>query len=435
MFLKKQKFLKNIAILMSGTAIAQGLSIATAPILSRLYEPSDFGVFSLYISTLTIISVIITWKYELAIVLPREDEEAANILALSGLIIVFMTILSSFLVFFFGDFISLVLGSSELKPMLWWLPANIFILGCFQCLNYWSTRKQEFRRLSWSRIIKSLGVVSVQTSGGLTNKSSSWLIGGQLFGELIGCLTLGVQVWWKERKLIKNSISLEKIKKIAKKYNDFPKYNAPQALLNAISQNVVPFLLSYYFDPEVVGLYAITVKVLQLPIGLIGDSVRQVFFQKASEIYNVNKEGVYYLFKKNTLFLFFVGILPTVVLIFLGPSLFSFVLGDNWYKSGIYAQLIIPWLFIAFVNPPSVMMIPILNLQKQYLYFEIIFTITRIMSIIIGAYIGNDFIAIGLYSLVGMFFNFLLVAYIFIQTYRLNKSTINAQIQTKELKK
>jgi O-antigen/teichoic acid export membrane protein len=82
----KSEFAKNVLTLMTGTTIAQAIPIAISPILTRIYTPEDFGVFALYMSLASIISVVATGRYELAIMLPKKDDDAINIVALSTLI-------------------------------------------------------------------------------------------------------------------------------------------------------------------------------------------------------------------------------------------------------------------------------------------------------------------------------------------------------------
>ena len=92
--LKPSESTKNILTLMSGTVLAQAIPIAITPILSRIYTEEDFGILAIYVSIATIVSVIATGRYEMAILLPREDEDAINIAALSMLIVSLFTFLS-----------------------------------------------------------------------------------------------------------------------------------------------------------------------------------------------------------------------------------------------------------------------------------------------------------------------------------------------------
>ncbi len=68
----KSEFSRNVLTLMTSTTIAQAIPLAISPILTRLYTPSDFGIFALYMSISSIISVVVTGRYELAIMLPKK---------------------------------------------------------------------------------------------------------------------------------------------------------------------------------------------------------------------------------------------------------------------------------------------------------------------------------------------------------------------------
>ena len=96
----KSEFSRNVLTLMTGTTIAQAIPIAISPILTRIYAPEDFGMFALYMSVASIISVIATGRYELAIMLPKKDEDAVNIVALSIIISFFVSFISLLIVFF-----------------------------------------------------------------------------------------------------------------------------------------------------------------------------------------------------------------------------------------------------------------------------------------------------------------------------------------------
>jgi O-antigen/teichoic acid export membrane protein len=80
MILKKlglaSDFNKNVVMLFAGTAIAQAIPVAISPILTRLYSPEEFGLFALFFSISNLLGVIATARYELAIVLPKDEEDA-----------------------------------------------------------------------------------------------------------------------------------------------------------------------------------------------------------------------------------------------------------------------------------------------------------------------------------------------------------------------
>jgi len=79
----KSELTKNVLTLMTGTTIAQAIPIATSPFLTRLYTPADFGLLSLFMNLTVILSVVATGRYDLALMLPKEDKKAMNVLSLS----------------------------------------------------------------------------------------------------------------------------------------------------------------------------------------------------------------------------------------------------------------------------------------------------------------------------------------------------------------
>lgn len=406
-------FFKNVTILMSGTAIAQGLAFAVSPVLSRLYDPSAFGLLGLFIAVISVISVAASAKYELAILLPKKDDDAANILWLSAGIITIVTIISLFLVLFYRKDIAKLMGSAELASLLWWAPACVLFSGLYNAFNYWTTRRKEYKRLSISRVIQTGGREGAQLGlGFFTSLQGSGLVWGYLFGQVCSASILIIQTFREDFKLIKNSFDKNRIKALALEHNNFAKFTAPQSVLNSLSQNVPAILLAYFFNPPVVGLYWFTYRILVAPNKLIGHSIRQVFYQRVNELRHEEK-NVLNLFLRTTGSLALMGIVPLIALIFLGPTLFESIFGSVWYEAGQYAQWLSIWWFVGFINPPAIMMIPVLGLQKFQFLYEILLTAARVIVITIGGLKNSVIISIALFSIIGFFANTFLVLFVF----------------------
>ncbi|SVD81723.1 uncharacterized protein METZ01_LOCUS434577, partial [marine metagenome] len=99
----RSEFSKNVLTLVTGTTIAQAIPIAISPILTRIYTPEDFGVLALFISITTILGTIANGRYELAIVLPKRDNNALELTALSIIITIGFSLLLVILVILFHD--------------------------------------------------------------------------------------------------------------------------------------------------------------------------------------------------------------------------------------------------------------------------------------------------------------------------------------------
>jgi O-antigen/teichoic acid export membrane protein len=406
----KNSFFKNVLILMSGTIIAQIITVAVSPILTRLFSPSLFGVYGVYMSIVAIVTAVVTMRYDQALMLPKNNKDAAHLFWASLIVVTVVSLVSLIICVLFFRQIPTLLKVTEFGWLVLLLPLSIFLAGVYQTLNSWSTRQKQFKRASISQVVRSSVAVGVQIPSGAVKASPAGLIGGAVMGDFFASLVLAFQVNREDHKILGEGLHWHSIKHLGKQYSDFPLYSSTQNLFNAISQNIPLILLAKFFGPAVVGFYALGVRVLQLPMNLVLTSLRQVLFQKASEVYNSGGD-TYALFKKTTLGLVAIAAVPAITVILFGPALFGFVLGKEWIVAGEYAKWLVLWLICMFVNLPAVLFGQIYRKQRALLIQDIFLLFFRVMAIFIGGIRKDPLLAIILYSFVGAFFNLLIIGW------------------------
>ncbi|MGV8073269.1 MAG: lipopolysaccharide biosynthesis protein [Syntrophobacteraceae bacterium] len=391
-------------VLMSGTAFAQVITVAIAPVLTRLYAPAEFGIFGVYTAAVGIVISFVTLRYDQALMLPKSAEEAANLLGISVFCVVGVTVLSALPCFFLSSSIAAVMKSPDLVRWLWLVPISVFLSGLYQALNSWCTRQKQFHRASVSQVVRSVALSGTQIIAGIGKAGPTGLIGGAVFGVTCSFTVLGAQVLKDDYRFLRRSINVADMKRLMREYADFPMYSSTQSLLNAISQNIPLLLLAHYFGPTITGLYTLSVRVLQLPMNLLLTSLRQVLFQKASEVYN-GGGNTYELFKKVTLGLLAIVIGPTMVIVLFAPQIFSFVLGQDWYGAGEYARWLIMWLSVMFANVPAILFGQIYRKQRKLLMQDVALLVCRAGAIVLGGLYFSALQTVVLYSAVGVVFN------------------------------
>ena len=390
------KFAVNVATLMTGTIIAQAIQLGISPILTRIYSPSEFGLFALYMSIVSLFSVIATGRYEMAIMLPAGDDDALNIMALSGLITIGISGISLLAVVLGKNRIAAALGDINLAPWLYLVPCSIILTGAYQIFNYWSNRKKQYKRLSASRIVQYGSSSAANIGMGLGGWGVGGLIGGGIVGQAVATGLLGFQTF---RGIGKNKtvFSWEKIKSNAKRYRDFPLVNSLHAFMDMLQLSGTNFLITFYFGSVTLGLYTLTVRILRAPLTLMGASLSQVFLQKATETYNSGQDLQKLVGK--TIAGLVLAALPIFILIYLfSPALFSIVFGGRWQAAGEYARILSPWLFLNFIVSPLSQIPIIVNKQKEVLYLGMFGNLLIISSILYGALVARN-IQAGLYML------------------------------------
>jgi len=421
--LARSRFVRNVAVLSSGQTIAQVLTIAASPILTRLFEPDAFGSFGLLISLSSPLIVISGLRYELAVVTAKSVTVAANLLALSCAIVLLMSGLAAGLVGAFGTWIAALVERPEFEGLLWWLPVFVLAEGTYQAFTYWSNRRSHYRRLAISRALQSLSALSSQIMAGLANLGLAGLVVGRALGQFIAAGFLAVLIWRDDRSLIKASIKTEKILEVAKQNSQFPKYNAPQNFINSLSIAFIPYTLAAFFGVEIVGFFYLAQRVMGTPSAFVSGSLKRVFLQSASDLHNQGK-SFYPLLVKTFLALFSIGIIPVILLLFYGPEIFTVIFGAEWRNAGVFVQWLVNWWFLAFIAGPAMEALTILKLQKYLLFFRVTFSSARVLSILLGAMIGDHMTAIASISIVGVVFNLILIVGTLIVTQRQSRRVV-----------
>lgn len=398
---------------MTGTIGSQLLLILFAPILSRLYSPDKFGDYAVFTSVMSVVSVLVTLKFELAIILPKKERDATKIIILSLIILIALTLMLSMIIILFRSTLNEFLNINKNKMYLLFVPITFFLIGCFQLGNYWKIRQQKFSSISNSILARSSVILLVQGILGFLGLGSIGLIIGRVMGEFCGTIIITHKCfydWFKQIKKLKKTT----LYFIIYKYQAFPKYSAPQALFNSLSQNIPILLLTRFFGISVAGLYSMAIRLVLLPLDFISQSVRQVFFEKASRTY---REGgnVYNLFVKSTLGLAIIGIIPMITFVIWGPQIFSFLLGKEWELAGNYARILSFWLYFLFINPPTTALLYVFNKQKIFFIYDICLFFARAIALFSCGYYKNLKLALICYTLVGALANGFLITYVYVK--------------------
>jgi lipopolysaccharide exporter len=398
---KKSSFGRDVITLSLGTSFAQMITVLVAPILTRLYAPEAFGLAALFVSITGILTVISCLRYEMSIMLPENDEEAANLLAVSILIAFLISLLTVPIVWFGGSYILQVLKSPELRPYLWFIPPAVLLGGIFLAFNYWNSRKRHFARLSGAKISNSTVTAISQLGAGYSGiNNGGALIGSTVLGSLISTSLLGYQLLRDDYGLIRRSIRWKEIYKGFLRHRKFPLYDTWASFLNSISWQLPTFLLATFFSAKEVGFYALGNRLLRLPMNLIGGAIAQVFFQRASEAL---KEGTLPEIVENVFrTLVNLGMFPLLMLTIIGQDLFIVVFGKQWAEAGVYTQILSVWMFFWFISSPLSTLFRVLEKQEFSLVLNILIFVSRLITLGIGGILGSTRLALLLFAISGV---------------------------------
>lgn len=403
---RKGSFLHAVVLIGSGTTFAQIIVLAFSPILTRIYSPQDLGLLGIYTSIIYTILSIASLRYELAIPLLDNDHEVINMLGVCFVILLAITGTSTLVLFLFSPLLLDWLNAQALRPYLWIFPVSLLGVGTYQIFNFWALRKESFRSIAKAKSIQGISQVIAQILLGWIISGPFGLIMGDAVARLTGSGTLLKQFLNQDRKHLK-TITKDDMGALAKHYWRFPIYSGSAALINRIAGQVPILLFAAFLGSQATGYLTLTQRAISLPMNLIGLSIAQVYFSRISQLIRIDIDSLRRLFWKVIFRLFLLGIIPSMILIAIGPQLFSLVFGPEWAPAGYYARFMGIMLLMQVVVVPISQTLNALEHQKIQFAWDILRLIFSILSILIPYYFEWTALAtVGLYSMT-MFFLYL----------------------------
>ncbi|MFE4142770.1 lipopolysaccharide biosynthesis protein [Peribacillus sp. YIM B13472] len=408
--LSKNNFVRNVLIMISGTAAAQAVTMALSPVITRLYGPEAFGLVGVFIAIVGVFTPIAALTYPLAIVLPKNDRDAKGIIRLSLYITTGISIFVALIFLIFNQLIARWFRIEDVAPYLYFIPIIILFSGFLQVVEQWLIRTKQFGITAKVSFLHALILQGSKVSLGFFHPVAVVLI---ILSALSEGLKAIMMIIYARRSVYKSSIAIDEvpisIRELSGKYKDFPLFRAPEVFLYGISQSLPVLLLTSFFGPASAGFYSICRTVLAMPSMLLGKSVGDVFYPRISEAAN-NGENLTPLIKKATISLGIIGILPYGIIVAFGPWLFSFVFGSEWVTAGEYARWIALLSFFGFLNRPSVTSLPVLSAQAFQLKFTFLMLLSSVAALAIGYYLfSNDLAAISFFGVTGAILNICLI--------------------------
>ncbi len=295
------------------------------PVVSRLYSPSEMGDFALYVAVSSIVGILASLRFDLAVVLAKDDNEAARLVWLGlGCSLVMAAIA-----------FAAMLPTQGLNLLSVCTGVSIFAIGSIQSLLNWHSRHQSYRVLATRNAGEKLLVLVLGVSLGFWGLTHYGLILGQTAG-----LGFSLTYFFLLSRLPRPQFPSLIWRETLNRFSDFPMKNLPSSTLMAMSLFFPSILFAAFFSKADLGQFNLSSRVFEIPINLIGYTFSTVYYRHASGVAAEDRQK---LFKKSlyTLTLLFV---PAFVLVAtLGPLLFTWFFGEPWRSAGELTRWISPY--------------------------------------------------------------------------------------------
>ena len=380
--------LRNVLLLIGGTAAGQLIVILTLPLITRLYSPAAFGVAAVFTAIIVPLNAVASLRYELAIPIPEDDAKAKDLLSASLAIVIVNAVLLAVLVVLIGRPLVDALGIDEVGAYLWLLPIAFIGGGVYGALTYYAIRHKAFRDIATTRLSQGTGQVATQALLGFLGWGAGGLVAGVTARFWAGMITMW-RVTLRRVRPAELTESLRRFWATLVEYRRFPLLTGNATFIELVLQHLPALFVASIYGPVVAGLLSLSLRLLQAPINMISKSTAQVYFSSASDLARDDPAGLRGLYVRT------VGVAaafaaPFFLLLLLpAPWTFPFLFGDEWRDAGVYIQLLSVMFFLGFlaktVGPETLTVV-----HRQGLHLSIELLKAALVAIVFVVAIGAD---------------------------------------------
>lgn len=363
----RREFLRHFTTLVSGTALAQVVQIPAMLVVARLVTAAEFGVYVAIIAVVSTVMPLAALRYDMAIVLPKRDDEARALLRVCTVLNTIVCSVMTVAMIWLAGPLARWLNAPESVGWMFaagpitWLMAQVSILG------YYLTRTKNYATISQNKVLNALSLSGLQIGGGAAGLGTSGLMIATVVAQT---LTL-TNLLRRTRGQYAYEGTPPSRRALMREYRKMPLLNLPNNAVDSVRQNGITLLITAGFGQAITGQFGMAWRMLSAPMGLINSAVSQIFFQKLA----VTKRGAMFRLVRTTLLRSLaLGIVPFGLLYLVSPWLLPWVLGgDQWRQAGHLARALTPWLFLNFITSPISTVFVVVRRQGLMLAFAIVY--------------------------------------------------------------
>lgn len=386
---------RGALVIAMGFGVSQVVVAATAPILTRLYTPAEFGVFSVVSATSLALGIVAPLRYDFAVHLAPSDEDARALVRLGLLVSLATGAVYLLFVAAFAQHMDRLLDDPALRSWVFTSPLFVVVIGWYQVLNQWALRNGRYFACARRNALNGTLGSSAQVLLGLFVSGPLGLIVGAITGQFAAAATLlrgaGLRTRLGARALRRN----------ASRYARFPLLFAPAGLLSASTAFAPLVIIAAEFGTASAGWFGLAQRIIGLPVMLLGQGVGQVYL---SRLANARRDGSG---RERRMFFFVTralclgGVALGALTFFAGPWAFEVVFGQEWYTSGLVARALSVGLVAQFVVSPLGQTLMVYERGRLQLVYDATRLVLLCSSMILLAVAGASFLdCVWAYSLV-----------------------------------
>jgi O-antigen/teichoic acid export membrane protein len=383
---KEGSFVKNAFITISWNGAIIVIQLLLSPVITRLYDPGEYGIFALFNSIVMNLALVGSLRYTEAIVIAENEEERTDLISLVLLLVTGVGVVTLITLFIFYKEIALFLNLKGAAEILFLIPFSFFLSSVIELLVNIHVHRKKFLRNGFAGFVLNSGsrVSSIAYAVMMTGRS-----GGLIIGDFVGkvacllSLTLFPGKRNDDQKPFLSAVIRPSVGLVAKKYRSFSLYYLPSQLLVSFSGHIPLYFFQWVYGATMVGAYAFAASLLDMFNRLVPYSLGPVLLKKASDLKNISHDllcdRVYKLF----LVMLGAGTVIYSGFALLGRIVLPFVFGSSWELTGIFSGILAVSFTFGFVASALSEVYNVLKRQRFLLVNTFLTILLKAVAIIL----------------------------------------------------
>jgi O-antigen/teichoic acid export membrane protein len=382
-----------------GSGLAQAIPLATMPLISRLYSPTDFGVLTTLVVIVSVLSVLATLRYELAIVLPKRNEDAQGLARLATMTAVALTVVSTLLALLMWPWIGQIESMRGLGLWLLAVPPITLVFTLGQIGSALANRHLEYANIARAGVLQQAVAAAAMLSAGLANGSVLGLVGGRLAGHASFLIAVRGRLREAFRLHPETSWNWAGMRRVARAYRRFPLFNAPYSLISTVSRDFPVLALVAFHEVAGAGLFGAARAILMAPGTFLTSALGAVFYREAASHCGTPQfQALMLSLLRAAAF----ALIPGFAFLALwGPDFFAFILGERWREAGSFAAVLAVPMGLASVTSWPERLFEVRGRQDLSFAIQVVFDTLTVGAVCLTLWWnGSAFEAIWMFAMV-----------------------------------
>lgn len=404
------RFLRSVAVVLTGTAAAQAIPLLGSLVLARLYAPAEFGLFATWLGMVALAAVMLTGRYEQALALeadgPPRRVAVLAVLAIVGAACVPLALIVG------GVWLSSGTAGAAGDPRLWAAGvATAGLIAVAQTWQSWAAAEGRFHDLSLMRVAQAGSVTGIQIVVGLAMPTALSMALAHGAGVAVGVLMSSWRLPLSLDGLPRGPALRGAAGGFLSRQRRFPALSLPADSVNTAAGQLPLLIVTSRFGPDIAGLLSLTLRMVGGPLAVLGSSVLDVFRRRSAATFRATGQcRAEYMQTFKVLGLGSIAV--AVPLAIFAEPIFALAFGERWRMSGVIAFWMLPMFALRFVASPLSYMFYVAGKQHVDLFWQVGLLGMTLLTLLLPAHYAA---ALQLYSAgyAGMYCIYLVLSYRF----------------------